>query len=104
MYYYSSFIKFALFSLSGLLLFLSVNAQENKNKGTLSGTVVDSSGIALENASVRLLKASDSSVASSVLTSDKGKFNISGIAEGKYYLLVSYLGYKPIFRPVSFTK
>src|SRR5699024_6775440 len=35
---------------------------------------------------------------------DKGKFNISGIAEGKYYLLVSYLGYKPIFRPVNFTK
>lgn len=94
-------MKVFLFCIAFTLSVACVQAQTAK--GSLTGTIVDSVSHPLEKASVSLLYATDSTAAYSVLTSEKGYFNISNIEEGKYLLLISYLGYRPITRSIHFT-
>ncbi len=94
-------MKLFLISLLCLLSFFSANAQ--KATGLISGTLTDSTGHPLQNASVSLLDAQDSSAQSFVLTSEKGDFKITGIQRGKYLLIISYLGYQTIVRSLAFT-
>lgn len=95
-------MKTFLLCICSFFIFFSSNAQ--KVKGTLSGTVTDSTRQPLDKASIRLLHAADSTAAYSVLSSEKGTFKISDIAEGKYLLVISYLGYKQITRIMAFTE
>ena len=47
-----------------------------------------------EFASVMLMKAQDSTLVKGAITDDKGQFEIEGIANGKYYINVSIIGFK----------
>ena len=94
-------MKLFLIGLLFTLPFLSAHAQTGK--GDLSGMLVDSTGHPLEKASVSLLNAVDSSAESFVLTTEKGEFTIAGIKNGKYLLIISYLGYQPFVRSLDFT-
>ncbi len=92
-----------LFFISLLCLLSLSNARAQKSTGLVSGTLTDSTGQPLQNASVSLLNAADSSAQSFVLTAEKGDFQITGIDNGKYLLIISYLGYHTIVRSLAFT-
>jgi outer membrane receptor protein involved in Fe transport len=62
---------------------------------TISGEVVDStSRQPMEFVSVRLFSEKDSTVKGGVYTDEKGKFILDNVSNGKYYLLISYVGYE----------
>lgn len=71
--------------------------------GIISGTIVDSlSSKPMEYVSIRLHSAKDSSVISGIYTDVKGKFTMEEIAYGKFYLRVTFAGYKTKFvSPIS---
>ncbi|WP_400192983.1 outer membrane beta-barrel protein [Hymenobacter sp. B81] len=91
--------------LLGLLAALSAQAQppaaRTAGKATLTGTVLDSaSGQPLREASVSLLAARDSSYVMFSITDGDGKFALRNVAPGRYYLLLTFLGYRNRLPPV----
>ncbi|MBL7814221.1 MAG: outer membrane beta-barrel protein [Saprospiraceae bacterium] len=71
-------------------------------KITLIGTVADSAGKAMQNATVLLLSAKDSSLASFGRTSDKGVFNLKNVSTTTDYLLkITFVGYEPYWQDVK---
>lgn len=75
-----------------------------KHTGRIKGQLTDKGARQpLENASVALLNARDSSMATSTFTDKKGAFLLEGLQEGKYQLYISFMGYKPLLRPVQIT-
>lgn len=73
-------------------------AQQGKIKGQLTD---QSTKEAMPAATVVLLHAKDSTVANTAITDNKGNFEISSIANGDYRLYISFMGYKPINKPVK---
>lgn len=79
---------------------LSLHAQ--KVPGSVRGTLVDSaSGQGLNDATVSVVTAKDSSLISFSLTSSSGFFEIKNLDAGDYVLLVSYQGYPNIQKAFS---
>ncbi|RTQ48232.1 TonB-dependent receptor [Hymenobacter gummosus] len=72
--------------------------------GQIQGAVADSlSGKVLREASVSLLTARDSSYLSFTITDGEGRFTLRGVAPGRYFLLLTFLGYRSRLVPVSLT-
>jgi iron complex outermembrane recepter protein len=69
------------------MLSIALNAQ------TITGYIKDTDEKPLANATVSLLRVKDSSVAKLAVTDKEGKFLMSGIREGKYRLMASYVGH-----------
>jgi outer membrane receptor protein involved in Fe transport len=64
-------------------------------KGHVKGTIVDSkSSEPVPFANVMLKHANDSSFVSGTVSGNNGEFILPNIKEGKYYLVVSYIGYE----------
>jgi iron complex outermembrane receptor protein len=59
----------------------------------VNGLARDENGIPLNGATVSLIK--DSSVVKLAVTKADGSYNFSGIKEGRYKIMISYVGYKP---------
>lgn len=72
-------------------LFLHLWAQQ----GTITGTVVDEKGKALENATVQLTALSDSTNKRTVTTDKTGAFSIFDIPYGYYRLRLTYISLQP---------
>jgi hypothetical protein len=73
--------------------------------GLVRGTVQDSAtAAALPDATVSVLKATDSSLLSFTLTTNSGYFEIKNLDTASYILLVSYQGYQPLRRPFAVEK
>lgn len=60
----------------------------------VTGTIVDEADQPLPAATVRLVTAKDSTYVNATTTRDNGRFAIRGIADGKYKLIASYVGYE----------
>jgi outer membrane receptor protein involved in Fe transport len=98
----SAFLHFAL---TGILVAAPVNAQDPPagppglpvaaGPGRIAGTVSDTAGEPLGNATITLRSAGDSALVTGALTEQGGSFRIEGLAEGDYVLRVSLIGYKP---------
>ncbi|NHE57588.1 TonB-dependent receptor domain-containing protein [Cyclobacterium plantarum] len=87
-------MKFLLICLFQLILFYPIFAQNS-----IHGTLVDANeNTPIEYGSVGLYSASDSSLVSGAVSEPDGKFELSGIKPGEYYLLIQFMGYN------SFTK
>ncbi|GAB2476717.1 hypothetical protein GCM10011375_21130 [Hymenobacter qilianensis] len=72
--------------------------------GQILGGIADSvSGKPLREASVSLLAARDSSYISFTITDGDGRFALRGVAPGRYFLLLTFVGYKSKLLPVSAT-
>lgn len=70
--------------------------------GQITGAAADSaSGKLLREASVSLLTARDSSYLSFTVTDGDGRFTLRGVAPGRYFLLLTFLGYRSRLVPVS---
>ena len=68
-------------------------------QGTISGRVYDAtSNEAVEYATVALLKPADSSLVTGGITESNGSFKVK-VANGKYLVRVSFMGYKTYFHP-----
>ncbi len=80
-----------------LLGTLSLSAQKNDNAGIgkINGRIVDSAtGQPVEYASVSITLLNDTKEINGATTDEKGAFEVTGIAEGSYKLLVFFVGYQ----------
>mgnify|MGYP001165218278 FL=1 len=84
-----------------LILFLekniksqSLNNSKNFNSGFIKGKIKNNNNISLEFATVSLYKNKDNSLVEVTITNSKGKFLFTNIAEGKYQIKISFIGYK----------
>jgi TonB-dependent receptor len=89
-----SYIALLLFVVFGCLWPAAVTAQERK--GTIAGTVKDSSDSVLPGALIEV-QASDKRVVSDT----QGQFRITDLAPGEYTLAVSYVGFAPLTTTVK---
>jgi hypothetical protein len=65
-------------------------------KGRVSGNVIDSNSMAsIEYAGIAIFKKSDSSLIGGIITDSKGRFELKQIPDGKYYLMVQFMGFAP---------
>lgn len=101
--------KIVYLCLGMLVSFLTdVHAQEPAHKsgenGSLYGKLVDATTNApIEYASVALLRAADSSVATGMLSKPNGDFNFPEIPLGKYIMKVNFIGYETVYKTISLT-
>ncbi len=92
-----------------LILFLvliqqTVVAQQQGGGVDITGTVVEkSNGEPIEQATVRLLSAKDSTMVGGVASSQGGGFTLKGIKAGNYLLHVSFVGFEPLYQPLRVT-
>ncbi len=87
-----------------LLLFIvccfTLTAYAQKT-GTIKGTVQDTiSGQPVASATITLFKKADSSLISFTMTDNKGYFQLTGIPNGNYRLLITHVKYHNTARPV----
>ncbi len=83
---------------------LSLMAQKSVT-GTLRGKVTDTIGKqSMEEATISLMDLKDSSSYGYTTANDKGVFEMKGIEEGRYRLLISFGGYKNVVKVFSITK
>jgi len=64
------------------------------SQGIVKGTILDQNGIqAVEYANIVLFKSKDSTMVTGGVTDGKGHFKIEKVPFGKYYALISFMGY-----------
>jgi Outer membrane protein beta-barrel family/Carboxypeptidase regulatory-like domain len=80
--------------------YVQAQAQQGKIKGQLTDSTTRE---AMPAATVVLLNAKDSSVASTTMTDTKGNFELTNVADGTYRLYVSFLGYQPLNKRLQIT-
>jgi hypothetical protein len=82
-------------------LILTVEAQQmTPGNGTVKGVVRDAaSSQPIEYANVVIYSARDSLLVTGVITDATGKFTLKKIPDGKYYLLIQFMGYSKKFVP-----
>ncbi len=79
--------------LSIAILFSFIAQAQN---GKITGSVKDASTKGIHSATVSLLKLKDSSVAKFVATGKDGQYEFLGVADGKYFVSVSNIGYAKV--------
>lgn len=67
----------------------------------IKGTVKDSSGEVLPDATVRLLSTPDSTFVKGVKANANGVFNLADVKSGNYILEVSYIGYETLKKDIK---
>lgn len=87
-----SLIQFVLIPGICLSLTLSIFGQQIKNP-VIKGAVNDEHLKPAKGATVNLLRSGDSAVVITLLTNDRGEFEIATVAEGNYYLKITAAGY-----------
>jgi hypothetical protein len=79
-------------------------AQRPADNGILYGKLVDAkTNTPIEYASVALLRAADSSVATGMLSKPNGDFNFPEIPLGKYIMKINFIGYETVYKTISLT-
>ncbi len=83
----------ALLLLNGFLL--SAQQSDNKGGGKINGRIIDSlTGKGVEYATISLQTQEENKVVNGTTTDDKGLFKLTGIADGRYKMLIYFVGYK----------
>ncbi|MBK6381960.1 MAG: carboxypeptidase regulatory-like domain-containing protein [Chitinophagaceae bacterium] len=89
-------------SLFVLAIFATVNAQ--KFDGSIKGKLMDTAAKQpIVDATVSVLNAKDSSLATFTLSNKQGAFEVKGLGEGDYRVIVSSKGYMEFKKTVSIT-
>jgi iron complex outermembrane recepter protein len=81
-------------TLLSIAILFSLFAQAQNGK--ITGNVKDASAKGIHSATVSLLKLMDSSVAKFVATGKDGQYEFLGVADGKYFVSVSNVGYAKV--------
>jgi uncharacterized membrane protein YgcG len=91
-----------IFTLSLFLVGFILTAQAQKADGIIKGKLVDTVGKQpISGATVSVINAKDSSLATFTLSNKQGAFEIKGLTEGSYQLIITYQGYETIRKPVT---
>lgn len=86
-----------------LLSTLSITAQNRQSVDIAGKVVEESTKEAVEQATVRLLSVSDSTLLGGVVSERNGAFTLKGVAPGEYLLHISFVGYDPLYQPLQIT-
>ena len=91
--------------LAGIILLTSISSQMRaQQNGKIKGTVVEStSNEPLDAATVRLLSSNGSTMQAAVASEEDGAFLFTDIPAGDYLLMVTYIGFEPVYQPVQVT-
>jgi outer membrane receptor protein involved in Fe transport len=94
---YMNFIKNSI-ALLFLLLLFNLQAQTvNKATGKISGRVVDAqTGDPIEYTSIRLFTQDQNKLVNGVIADSKGNFKLTNVLDGKYKVVIDFLGYQKI--------
>lgn len=93
-----------IFTLSVLILSLFTVAQAQKADGSIKGKFIDTATKQpIVDATVSVLNAKDSSLATFTLSNKQGAFEVKGLAEGNYRVIISSKGYGEFKKNVSIT-
>ena len=93
-----------IFTLSVLILSFFSSALAQKTDGTIKGKLVDTAAKQpISEATVSVLNTKDSSLATFTLSNKQGAFEIKGLEEGDYQLVISHLGFETLKKAVSIT-
>ena len=84
-----------------IVFFIFSSTQLFSQKSTITGAVVDTNGMGLPFATISLLQAQDSVLASFATTSEGGRFEIKRVPVGSYFLQVSFVGFETKWQPVA---
>lgn len=77
-----------------IVLFSGNLFSQSSNNGVVTGSIkAKSTNQPIENVSVVLFSAGDSSMISGAMTDEKGVFSIEHVSEGTYYVIFSCVGY-----------
>jgi hypothetical protein len=86
-----------------LVLFISFNAAAQTS--TIKGKVYDTtSKKGLAYSTISLVKAKDSTLVSFSKADSSGNFSLRSVPHGEYIISTSYVGFVPVWRPVSVNK
>jgi hypothetical protein len=86
--FYSLFISF---------FGLGSSFAQSPQTGKVSGAVLEENKKAAEFVTIMLLKAADSSLVKGAVTDVEGKYEFENVAEGKYLVAASMVGYKKLY-------
>lgn len=79
--------------------------QPNATSGTLTGMIADENSKPVEYATIYVKKTSDSTVVQSGITNESGRFVISDISFGTYFIEIQYVGYRKHYsKPFTISK
>ena len=81
----------------GMLSMAANKSAAQANRGQIAGTIVDGSSRTIEAATIRLLKAADSSLVKVGVADKSGRFEFADLAWGRYVVSVSAVGHEPAF-------
>ncbi|MGZ3872432.1 MAG: TonB-dependent receptor domain-containing protein [Mucilaginibacter sp.] len=83
-----------------LLMSLLLWVSSRPAYGQISGKLTDAEGQPVPYVTVSLLKAADSMLIRSALSSEKGDYKLDNVAPGQYILRLSSVGYLVLYTPV----
>lgn len=87
-----------------LFIYAQEPAHTSAGNGALYGKLVDAkTNSPIEYASVALLRAADSSVATGMLSKPNGDFNFPEVPFGRYIMKVNFIGYETVYKTISLT-
>ena len=70
--------------------------EDSLHDGMIKGNVIEEkSNVPIEYANVVLYTTNDSVLVTGSISDKKGRFEINNIPDGNYYLVTTYIGYKP---------
>ncbi len=101
---YTIMIKSIILAALFMLPCLSINlaAQSLQEKTDIDGTVITAENTVLAEATIQLLDAQDNNTVQKIVLSDQnGKFTFSNVPVGQYMVRISYIGFEPIYKPVT---
>ncbi len=93
-----------IFTISFLFFALVITAKAQKFDGSIKGKLIDTAAKQpIADATVSVLNAKDSSLATFTLSNKQGIFEVKGLGEGDYRVVVSSKGYMEFKKNVSIT-
>lgn len=70
---------------------------------TFKGVIIDKNKQPISYASVALLASDSTTLVTGTISDDKGQFQLSNINKGKYYVSLSFIGFKPSKELITLT-
>lgn len=93
-----------IFTLLVLIFSLLISSRAQKTDGSIKGKLLDSAAKQpIGEATVSVLSTKDSSLATFTLSNKQGVFEIKGLEDGDYQLVISHLGFETFKKTVSIT-
>ena len=90
------------FTLLVLTFLLLINAKAQKTDGSIKGKLIDTAAKQpVTDATVSVIDAKDSTLSTFTLSNKQGAFEVKGLKDGNYKLVITHQGYMEIKKPFS---